>query len=354
MSPWVAPDSRDKAPDEDGEATGPGDGDSGPDLGASILPYGYVVGQQELRTALELCYIEPRIGGVLVHGPRGTAKSTIVRSFTFMARTELPVTLPINATDDRIIGGLNIEKLLGGVREEQFGLLKEAHETGLLYIDEVNLLDDHVVNLILDTVSTGILDIQRDGIARKEKVSFALVATMNPEEGGLRPQLLDRFGLMVPIAADNDPAVRAEILRTVLRFEAEAELPESRWLAEGRQRDETTRQNLESAHLRYALTSCPPAITDLCADVASAFEAVGHRAELVMARGARARAALDNRSASNAEDVRHIAPLALVHRRKPGDLDGESSWAHDGGWSWRDEDEEKLDSVINGTWSSRR
>src|SRR5262249_984378 len=159
-----------------------------------------IVGQADLCRALEIAYVAPEVGGVLATGQRGTAKSTTVRAFALMVLGRLPVTLPLGATDDRVLGGWDVEKALrnepAGVRP---GLLAQAHDEGggLLYIDEVNLLDDYLVNIILDAASGGILPVEREGIAEQARdVRFTLVGTMNPEEGSLRPQLLDRFGLV--------------------------------------------------------------------------------------------------------------------------------------------------------------
>jgi len=210
-----------------------------------VLPYSYVVGQDRLRRALELAFVAPGVGGVLVSGERGTAKSTTVRAFAWMMYGGLPVTLPINATDDRVLGGWNIEALMRGKTEPQPGLLERAGEKGLLYIDEVNLLDDHLVNIILDVASTGLLVVQREHIDEPgRRLSFTLVGTMNPEEGGLRPQLLDRFGLLVPIAAETDIAQRKEILLTVLRFDEESAVSGSQWLQHGVERDTERRDRL--------------------------------------------------------------------------------------------------------------
>src|SRR5919199_2154337 len=184
-----------------------------------ILPYTLVVGQEQLKLALELAYIDPAIGGVLISGHRGTGKSTAVRAFAQMIYGKLPVTLPINATEDRVIGGWDLKELMLGKTVEQKGLLEEANSS-LLYIDEVNLLDDHIVNIILDVTANGVLVIQREGRHDPPKpISFTLVGTMNPEEGGLRPQLLDRFGLMVSVTAETNEAERTMILQTVLEFD---------------------------------------------------------------------------------------------------------------------------------------
>lgn len=193
-----------------------------------ILPYSHVVGQAELKLALELNYIAPRIGGVLISGQRGTAKSTVVRAFSLLTGGELPVTLPINATDDRVLGGWELDALMRGEARTQPGLLEEAGEKGMLYIDEVNLLDDHIVNIILDVVSTGVLSVQREAIDTVRNIAFGLVGTMNPEEGGLRPQLLDRFGLMVAVSELDQEQRRAMVL-AVLRFDDAAGTDSPGW-----------------------------------------------------------------------------------------------------------------------------
>ncbi|MCP3913928.1 MAG: AAA domain-containing protein, partial [bacterium] len=160
----------------------------------------------------------PRLGGVLLSGERGTGKSTVVRGFSRMIQGSLPVTLPINATEDRVVGGWNVAEALKGNKEWQHGLLHEAgRDNQILYVDEVNLLDDHIVNILLDVTSTGILEVQREGIARRDVLELTLVGTMNPEEGGLRPQLLDRFALMVQVKTEEQ--YRRAVLETVLAFD---------------------------------------------------------------------------------------------------------------------------------------
>lgn len=214
-----------------------------------ILPYSFLVGQEDLKLALELAYVAPRIDGVLISGERGTAKSTAVRAFAQMVYGKMPVTLPLNATDDRVLGGWRVDKMMEGTPEEQMGLLEKA-SGGMLYVDEVNLLDDHIVNIILDAASTGVLTVQREAIDKERRVEFALIGTMNPEEGGLRPQLLDRFGLHVIVSAEQDPQKRAEILRVVLKMDEARSAPASDFLAAGRGADAEHTGSTWSAWLR--------------------------------------------------------------------------------------------------------
>ncbi|GAA2160128.1 AAA family ATPase [Actinomadura napierensis] len=304
-----------------------------------ILPYSRIVGQRPLLRALELCFVAPSIGGLLITGERGTAKSTTVRAFSRMVHGgALPVTLPINATDDRVLGGWNVDALMRGAPERQPGLLEQAGG-GLLYVDEVNLLDDHVVDLILDVASTGVLVVQREGLDLPDvPVSFTLVGTMNPEEGGLRPQLLDRFGMVVPVTAARGAAERQEILLTVLRFERECARAVadggSPWLEEGRARDRRLLDRLAAARDAWPGVDLPPAMAALCARVAEAFGAVGHRAEAVTARAAIALVTLDGRREVTAADVAEAAPYALPHRRPDA--------AHGDGIGWTGEDARRL------------
>ncbi|WP_308020020.1 AAA family ATPase [Streptomyces sp. SP2-10] len=303
-----------------------------------VLPFGRIVGQDELKRVLEIAYVMPSVGGVLVSGERGTAKSTTVRAFARMVYGRLPVTLPINATDDRILGGWQVDALLRGEPKQMKGLLEEADQ-GLLYVDEVNLLDDHVVNIILDVVSTGLLVVQREGLDHSGiRVSFSLVGTMNPEEGGLRPQLLDRFGLMVPVGTELDPAVRRDILLTVLRFEEERKDPDSQWLREGSSADEAHLLRLNAARQAARRIVLGVEAAELCARIAIEFDVTGHRGEIVMAQAARAVAALEGRGAVSAADVGFVAPYALMHRRPEASYDDAMVWAA--------KDEELLHQIV--------
>jgi magnesium chelatase subunit I len=302
----------------------------------SILPYSYVVGQKDLKCALALNFVAPRIGGVLISGQRGTAKSTAVRAFCLMAYDHLPTTLPINATDDRVIGGWDLDSLMEGKLKRLPGLLEEA-DKGLLYIDEVNLLDDHIVNIILDVASTGVLTVQREAIKEVRGVSFSLVGTMNPEEGGLRPQLLDRFGLMIGVSELN-PALRRAIVLRITHYDREVVEPGSRWIARGRRWDRRVQQQLRDAAKRFHNVELSSDVAQLCANVAAEFNAVGHRGEVVTALAAKALAALDGSDKVEARHIRKVAPMALQHRRPEA--------AQGGPGEWSQEDHALLDAVV--------
>lgn len=305
-----------------------------------FLPYSYIVGQEEVRQLLAVAYVMgSSVGGVLISGERGAAKSTIVRSFAKMMYDDLPVTLPMNATDDRVVGGWDIDSLMRGEPILKRGLLQEATDKGMLYIDEANLLDDHIVNLILDVTSTGVLVVERDGIDDLQfDVSFMLVGTMNPEEGSLRPQLLDRFGLFVPVSAEQPTEIRAEILQTILRFDTESGAAHSSWLENGKRLDTLLRNEIFAAADAVSRVAVTDETIELCARVAAEFEVVGHRAEIVMARAARAVAALTQRAETKPRDVRAIAQYAVMHRRRDA--------AYSDGFEWSDKDEERLDLLI--------
>lgn len=297
----------------------------------TLLPYSLLVGQEKLKLALELTYVAPRIGGVLISGQRGTGKSTAVRSFSWMLHDRLPVTLPINATDNRVMGGWQINELMINSNPvPQPGLLEEASQSGVLYINEVNLLDDHIVNIILDAASTGHLQVERDGMNRKLAVSFALVGTMNPEEGYLRPQLLDRFGLMVDVRALTDKDQRRRILQTVLDFDDALSRPdageEAEFLRKGRLQDKQRADELRAARARLHSVDVPEAAADLCAQLADRFQAAGHRGDYVMALAARGYAALQGLSRVTAAQVAAVVPMALQHRRPSGADGGQMLW----------------------------
>lgn len=316
-----------------------------------VLPYCEIVGQENLRLALEVAYVCPAVGGVLATGHRGTAKSTTVRSFSQMATGRMPVTLPIGATDDRVLGGWHVPALLKSDPQWQPGLIEEAgsnvKQPGMLYVDEVNLLDDHLTNIILDVASTGILVVQRDNAAKETvKVHFTLVGTMNPEEGNLRPQLLDRFGLVAQVKSASSPEERRRVLKAVLDFEQAEQDPSPDYLRTWYSADDERRTELQSARRILRKVEIPDALIENAAKVAAEFRVEGHRGELAMLRAARAAAAIEWAEAKQEDmplivgqwHLAQVAPLALVHRRAASDSGTMLNWS--------DDDDQQLAGVL--------
>jgi magnesium chelatase subunit D len=189
-----------------------------------VYPFSAIVGHDRLRLALLLCAVRPEIGGVLIRGEKGTAKSTVVRGLAKVLSAvdgASLVELPIGATEDRVVGSLDLQKVLrDGEHAFSPGLLARAHG-GVLYVDEVNLLHDHLVDVLLDAAAMGRVHVERDGVSHSHEARFVLIGTMNPEEGELRPQLLDRFGLTVDVHASRDVDVRVDVIRQRMAFEAD-------------------------------------------------------------------------------------------------------------------------------------
>ncbi|MET8791048.1 putative cobaltochelatase [Streptomyces pseudogriseolus] len=329
------------------------------------FPFTAVVGQDDLRLALLLNAVSPSVGGVLVRGEKGTAKSTAVRALTSLlpevavvpgcrfscdplspdqacpdgphegggggaSRPARMVELPVGASEDRLVGALDIERALAeGVKAFEPGLLAAAHR-GILYVDEVNLLHDHLVDLLLDAAAMGASYVEREGVSVRHAARFLLVGTMNPEEGELRPQLLDRFGLTVEVAASREPDERVEVVRRRLAYDDDPAAFAARWADEEaavRQRIVAARELLPSVRLGDG------ALRQIAATCA-AFEVDGMRADIVMARTATALAAWAGRTDVLAEDVRQAALLALPHRRRRNPFDAPGL------------DEDKLDETL--------
>ncbi|SCX16093.1 magnesium chelatase subunit D family protein [Mycolicibacterium fluoranthenivorans] len=284
-------------------------------------PFSALVGHDRLRLALILCAVRPDIGGVLIRGEKGTAKSTAVRGLaTVLSQVDDEarlVELPIGATEDRVVGSLDLQRVLrDGEQAFQPGLLARAHG-GVLYVDEVNLLHDHLVDVLLDAAAMGRVHIERDGISHSHDARFVLVGTMNPEEGELRPQLLDRFGLTVDVAASRDVDVRVEVIRQRLAYEADP-------------RGFADRYADADAALAARITAARAALVDVVlpdnelrriAALCAAFDVDGMRADLVLARTAVAHAAWRGSTTVAEEDIRIAAELALPHRRRRDPFD---------------------------------
>lgn len=319
----------------------------------ATYPFTAIVGQNRMRRALILNAINPRIGGVLIRGERGTAKSTAARAMAALlpeirvfsespfnddpdasetwsdwvkdqmaagkeldveSRTVPFIDLPVSATEDRVVGSLDIEKAIQrGERHFEPGVLAAANR-GLLYIDEVNLLDDHVVDVLLDSAAMGVNTVEREGISFAHPARFILIGTMNPEEGDLRPQLLDRFALSVDIRGIREARDRVAIMERNLGFEANPQKFLADWAPEEKKlAEQITAARKLVGEVRYSSRDLV-AIASLTASL----NVDGHRADLVILKAARAQAAFDGRDQINDLDIALAAELALPHRIKRG------------------------------------
>ena len=320
-------------------------------MSAAVFPFTAIVGQEALGEALLACAVDPRIGGVLVRGERGTAKSTAVRALApllgevevvagcrFNADPALDgadcpdgphdgagvqrrpvalVELPVGATADRLLGSLDLDRALrDGVAAFEPGLLAAAHR-GILYADEVNLLPDHLVDVLLDAAAMGRAHVEREAISVSHPARFLLVGTMNPEEGELRPQLLDRFGLSVDVAASTDPAQRVEVVRRRLAFDADPDAMRARFAGD----EAALAQRVAGARERLGRVVLDERTLLLIAGICARLGVDGMRADIVCAQAARALAALDGEDAVGEGHVRRAARLALAHRRRRGPLE---------------------------------
>ena len=293
-------------------------------------PFSALVGQDRLKLALVLCAVRPEIGGVLIRGEKGTAKSTAVRALTNVltaidAEARL-VELPIGATEDRVVGSLDLQRVLrDGEHAFSPGLLARAHG-GVLYVDEVNLLHDHLVDVLLDAAAMGRVHVERDGVSHSHEARFILIGTMNPEEGELRPQLLDRFGLTVDVRASREVDVRVEVIRRRMDFEADPRGFADRYAGA----DAELSARIAAARAALPSVVLPDSELRRIAALCAAFDVDGMRADLVVARTAVAHAAWRWVGASEAtgnvpvvgeEDIRVAAELALPHRRRRDPFD---------------------------------
>ncbi len=319
----------------------------------TIFPFTAIVGQDRMRRALVLNAVDPRIGGVLIRGERGTAKSTAARALAALLPNvkvvadcrfgcdpdnqatlctecrervnrgeSLPVktrptpfvNLPVSATEDRVVGTLDIEKAIQkGERAFEPGILAAANR-GLLYIDEVNLLDDHVVDVLLDSAAMGMNIVEREGISFSHPARFILVGTMNPEEGDLRPQLLDRFALSVDIHGIRDSRERVTIMERNLEYEASPEGFRKKW----EPKEEEISKQIEEARKLVDRVGYTKRDLVSIASLTASLNVDGHRSDLVILKAARAQAAIEGRTAVTDHDIAMAAELALPHRLKRG------------------------------------
>ncbi len=306
------------------------------------FPLAAVVGADALKLALCLTAIDPKIGGVLIEGPRGMAKSTLARGLADLIEGAAFVTLPLGASEERLVGTLDLDAALGEGRATfSPGVLAKA-DGGVLYVDEVNLLADHLVDLLLDVAASGTNLVERDGISHRHAARFILIGTMNPEEGELRPQLLDRFGLNVALSGQTLPAERGQIIRRRLAFDSDPQAFIEQW--------QPAQQALQQrcAQARQRLASIPLDETSLTLINERCFAAGvdGLRADLVWLRAARAHAAWRGSDAIALEDIDAVAEFALRHRRsnttpnsvppeqQPPSADTQSSHQSEGQGNW--------------------
>lgn len=316
-------------------------------------PFSALVGQEEMKRALLLCAIDPSIGGVLILGDRGTGKSTAVRGLAGLlpriecvegcryncppdrAAGECPdcrnnslkrrtvsrpvpvVDLPLGATEDRVAGALDLERALSrGEKAFEPGLIAAAHR-GFLYIDEVNLLEDHLVDLLLDVAASGVNTVEREGLSIRHPARFVLVGSGNPEEGDLRPQLLDRFGLSVDVGTPKEIATRVEVMRRRDAFDRDPAGFRRRWAG----KDGKLRARIAEARERVAETGIGDEALSYAATLCLKLGADGLRGELTLMRASRALAAFEGRAEVTVADMIEIAPAALRHRLRRDPLD---------------------------------
>ena len=327
---------------------------------ASPFPFSAIVGQDEMKLALQVAAVEPTIGGVLVFGDRGTGKSTAVRALAALlpqmdavvgcpyhcdpaadrsrcveqcpvvqreeprasGRVPVPVVdLPLGATEDRVVGALDLERALTqGEKAFEPGLLARAHR-GFLYIDEVNLLEDHLVDLLLDVAASGANVVEREGLSIRHPARFVLVGSGNPEEGELRPQLLDRFGLSVEVTTPKDLPTRVEVVRRRDAYERDPEAFVERWQPS----DRDLRASIGRARSTVDAVEVSDAAIERSAQLCLALGTDGLRGELTLVRAARAVAALNGADTVGDDELRAVAPMALRHRLRRNPLDDAGS-----------------------------
>ncbi len=277
-----------------------------------MYPFNAIVKQEDMKRALILNLINPALGGVLIRGEKGTAKSTAVRALSDIMPDIKVINLPISATEDRVVGTLDIEHALKtGEKKFEPGILHYA-DKNILYVDEVNLLDDHVVDVLLDAAAMGVNRIEREGISYEHPSRFILVGTMNPEEGDLRPQLIDRFSLVVDVFSEDDIESRVKVLKNRIEFEKDPTSFKKKF----EQENKLLLEKIEDAKKHLKEVEYSDEILTIIAKIAVELELDGHRADISMLKTAITNAAFEGRRNVIKDDLKIAARLSIPHRMR--------------------------------------
>lgn len=277
-----------------------------------VYPFTAIVGQEDMKKALLLNLINPSLGGVLIRGEKGTAKSTAVRALGALLEEVRVVELPISATEDRVVGSLNIEEAVkNGEKVFEPGILVQANGN-ILYVDEINLLDDHIVDILLDSAAMGVNTVEREGISYSHAAKFVLVGTMNPEEGDLRPQLLDRFGLVVEIKGEEDIEKRSELIRRRLSFEQDPQ----EFIREYKEEENTLKCKIKEAKELLPKIIIEEKCYRDAAKIGAALHVDGHRADITLLKTALTLAAFYGEEKISRKHILEAAKMVLPHRMR--------------------------------------